>query len=78
MPDIPTFHKGGVVPGRPGQEVVAMLQAGENVQTVAQQQAGAGVVFEKGAIDARGMDAFEVAPIVGAHLAWRTALVRGV
>ena len=78
VPDIPTFHKGGVVPGRPGQEVVAMLQAGENVQTKAQQQAGAGVVFQKGAIDARGMDAYEAAPIVGAHLAWRTALVRGV
>jgi len=77
VPDIPTFHKGGVVPGRPGQEVVAMLQAGENVQTKAQQQAGAGVVFEKGAIDARGMDAYEAAPIVGAHIAWRASLVSG-
>ena len=25
------FHQGGVVPGRPGQEVVALLQAGERV-----------------------------------------------
>jgi hypothetical protein len=31
VPDIPTFHDGGVVPGRPGQEVMALLQAGETV-----------------------------------------------
>jgi hypothetical protein len=33
VPHIPKFHSGGVVPGTPGTEVVAMLQAGERVQT---------------------------------------------
>lgn len=31
VPDIPTFHRGGTVPGAPGQEVLARLQAGERV-----------------------------------------------
>jgi hypothetical protein len=31
VPNLPKFHAGGVVPGAPGQEVVAMLQAGERV-----------------------------------------------
>lgn len=31
MPNLPTFHRGGVVPGPPGTEVVALLQAGERV-----------------------------------------------
>ncbi|TMC49468.1 MAG: hypothetical protein E6J14_08185 [Chloroflexi bacterium] len=31
MPKIPTFHGGGTVPGFPGQEVLALLQAGEKV-----------------------------------------------
>lgn len=31
FPDIPTFHQGGVVPGRPGQETLGLLQAGERV-----------------------------------------------
>lgn len=30
-PKLPTFHKGGIVPGLPGQEVLAVLQAGERV-----------------------------------------------
>lgn len=30
-PRLPTFHQGGVVPGVPGQEVLALLQAGEKV-----------------------------------------------
>jgi len=30
-PKLPTFHQGGTVPGAPGQEVVARLQAGERV-----------------------------------------------
>jgi hypothetical protein len=78
VPDIPRFHTGGVVPGRPGQEVLSLLQAGERVLTADQAQGGAGVVFERGAIDARGMDPFEAAPIIGAHVAWRTSLVRAV
>lgn len=31
MPKIPTFHDGGVVPGAPGSETLALLQAGETV-----------------------------------------------
>lgn len=30
-PNLPTFHQGGVVPGTPGKEVLAILQAGERV-----------------------------------------------
>ena len=30
-PQLPKFHAGGVVPGAPGQEVMALLQAGERV-----------------------------------------------
>lgn len=46
VPDIPEFHSGGVVPGRMGSEVLALLQAGETVRTPAQEAAlgGAGVV----------------------------------
>lgn len=40
-PRLPKFHSGGTVPGLPGQEVLAMLQAGEAVSTSAQ-QTGAG------------------------------------
>jgi TP901 family phage tail tape measure protein len=35
---IPKFHTGGIVPGSPGEEVFALLQAGERVQTVQQQR----------------------------------------
>src|SRR5262245_12393296 len=31
VPDIPKFHAGGTVPGAPGSEVLAVLQAGETV-----------------------------------------------
>lgn len=33
VPNIPHFHSGGVVPGTPGSEQLAVLQAGERVQT---------------------------------------------
>lgn len=33
-PRLPTFHKGGTVPGAPGQEVLGVLQAGETVQPI--------------------------------------------
>lgn len=48
LPDnpIPTFHKGGVVPGRPGQEVLALLQAGEQVIPANQVGAGGGVTIQ--------------------------------
>ena len=35
-PQLPTFHRGGTVPGPMGQDVVAVLQGGERVQTRAQ------------------------------------------
>jgi phage-related protein len=35
-PKLPHFHSGGDVPGMPGQEVLAVLQAGERVQTRSQ------------------------------------------
>lgn len=41
MPKIPTFHTGGVVPGAPGSETLALLQAGETVLPT--QGGGAGV-----------------------------------
>jgi hypothetical protein len=31
VPNLPKFHTGGVVPGPPGTEVVARLQAGERI-----------------------------------------------
>lgn len=34
-PKLPTFHSGGTVPGLPGQEVLAVLQAGETVNNAA-------------------------------------------
>lgn len=54
LPDdpIPTFHTGGVVPGGPTAEMLALLQGGETVRTRAQEQAvqtalqrGTGVAF---------------------------------
>lgn len=36
MPTLPKFHTGGVVPGTPGQEVLAVLQAGERVTPAGQ------------------------------------------
>lgn len=41
LPDnpIPTFHSGGLVPGGPSQEMLALLQGGETVRTRSQEQA---------------------------------------
>lgn len=47
-PHINEFHQGGVVPGRSGQEVLGLLQAGERVLTKAQQAAGAGNTYQLG------------------------------
>lgn len=44
VPQLPKFHHGGVVPGAPGQEVVAMLQAGERVTPAG--QSGGRMVLE--------------------------------
>ena len=46
VPNLPTFHAGGVVPGAPGQNVVAMLQAGERVSSVAGASGGGGLVVD--------------------------------
>lgn len=35
MPQIPKFHSGGTVPGAPGSEMLAILQAGERITPVA-------------------------------------------
>lgn len=42
LPDLPKFHDGGVVPGAPGTEVVATLQAGETVLPIGLDLADAG------------------------------------
>ena len=44
-PKLPTFHQGGVVPGVPGQEVLAVLQAGEKVTPRGQSGGGQTVNF---------------------------------
>jgi hypothetical protein len=31
VPDVPTLHSGGIVPGRRGEEVLTLLEAGERV-----------------------------------------------
>jgi hypothetical protein len=40
VPNLPTFHAGGVVPGAPGTTSVALLQAGETVTSAAGRQSG--------------------------------------
>lgn len=72
VPQIPTFHTGGVVPGAPGQEVLALLQAGETV-TPAGQSAASGGGRSLGPEDLRmpsgaGLDAM--------FLSWLSALLR--
>lgn len=42
VPKIPTFHTGGVVDGVPGQEVLALLQAGETVTPAGRAPGGGG------------------------------------
>lgn len=46
-PSLPTFHKGGVVPGAPGQEMLAVLQSGERV-TPAGVDTSMGLVIRSG------------------------------
>ncbi len=56
-PNLPRFHDGGIVPGRPGQEVLSILQAGERVLTADQQRAmGGGTSWT---INADGLTAAE-------------------
>jgi hypothetical protein len=42
VPNLPTFHQGGTVPGAPGSEVLAVLQAGEEVRSRSSVAAGGG------------------------------------
>jgi hypothetical protein len=44
MPQLPTFHSGGTVPGAPGSEMLAILQAGEHVTPAGQSSPGRLVV----------------------------------
>lgn len=44
VPNLPKFHQGGIVPGAPGQEVLAVLQAGETVSPAG--QTGGALVLE--------------------------------
>jgi hypothetical protein len=48
MPQIPVFHKGGVMPGAPGTEGLALLQAGETVTPAGQSAGGTTVVINVG------------------------------
>lgn len=47
-PQLPHFHSGGVVPGAPGSEVVAVLQAGETVTPAGRGGGGATLVIQSG------------------------------
>jgi hypothetical protein len=47
-PKLPTFHRGGIVPGTPGEEVLAVLQAGERVSTREQQASAANAAANSG------------------------------
>lgn len=59
VPDIPYLHQGGIVPGRPGEDVLAMLRAGERVTA-----AGAAANITINAVtNARAAD-------IAAELAW--------
>ncbi len=61
-PNLPRFHDGGIVPGRPGQEVLSILQAGEQVLTADQQRAIGGAT--SWTINADGLTADEAAQYV--------------
>ncbi len=44
VPNLPKFHSGGVVPGAPGSEMLAVLQAGETVTPVGGSAGGAATI----------------------------------
>lgn len=56
VPNLPTFHTGGVVPGNPGQSVLAVLQGGERVSSTAS-RSGQTVVVSDGPIVRMVIDA---------------------
>ncbi|TDB71805.1 hypothetical protein E1211_15215 [Micromonospora sp. 15K316] len=43
-PRLPTFHSGGTVPGRPGENVLAVLQAGEQIKSPSASGGGGSVL----------------------------------
>lgn len=74
LPKLPTFHDGGVVPGRPGDDVLAVLQAGEMVLTPEQQAAvggGAQVTMHNYGAD---LDPHTFAELTSRKLAWQLAV----
>lgn len=48
VPHIPKFHSGGVVPGTPGSEMLAILQAGERVSPATSSGGGGDIVIRSG------------------------------
>lgn len=48
VPKLPTFHTGGVVPGRPGEQVPIMALAGERVTARGQSASGGMLVIDSG------------------------------
>lgn len=47
-PNLPRFHSGGIVPGAPGTETLAILQAGERVTPAGRSGGGVTIVVEAG------------------------------
>jgi hypothetical protein len=56
LPHLPTLHQGGVVPGTPGSDVLAILQAGERVIPLG--QSGCGMVNMTFNVTSNDPDAF--------------------
>ncbi|KXK61951.1 hypothetical protein AWW66_10950 [Micromonospora rosaria] len=52
-PQLPTFHSGGTIPGRPGENVLAVLQAGERVSSPSASRGDGVVVLRVDANDRR-------------------------
>lgn len=77
FPNIPTLHRGGIVPGRRGQEVLTILEAGEQVISTAEVAEGGGrTISAPIQIDARGQhDPAALADELSARIAWRIAHV---
>jgi phage-related minor tail protein len=63
----PTFHSGGIVPGAVGMNVPAILQAGETVRTVRQEQALQSILRDALALGAAGRPGMTGTPEVHVH-----------
>lgn len=70
LPRIPTLHSGGIVPGLPGQEVLALLEAGEQVTPAS--QIGQRNVTN---INVESYGSNESAEDLASAIAWRLRLV---